>query len=290
MPATPLARDQVVFRRTNARKGRHISVTPANSATRHLSYGRIILDAEVPEAAFDAGGEEVGLVCFQRQRHGHRGRPGLHPRPLRRDVHSAGLARHRPHRRRRSTSRSSGRRSSTVPAAARPVRRRHRRPGPPLQDRRPLEFAHAEHAARQERRGRAPDGRRHVVGARATGRAGRRTSTRDLAEELYVYYDMPPEAFGIQMVYTDKIEPERIEMVRDGDVVIMPQGLPPERLDPGPPHLVPLGDGRRSRTRGSEVRRGQRPSRFRPGAVRAREGDDEPIARQFRLDGTRSRS
>jgi hypothetical protein len=61
---TSLDRGQVVFRKTNARKGRHIAVTPANSATRHLSYGRIRLDAEVPEVSFEAGGEEVGLVCF----------------------------------------------------------------------------------------------------------------------------------------------------------------------------------------------------------------------------------
>jgi 5-deoxy-glucuronate isomerase len=55
----------------------------------------------------------------------------------------------------------------------------------------------------------------------------------DLAEELYVYYDMPPEAFGIQMVYTDKMEPERVEMVRDGDVVIMPKGFHPNVSIPG---------------------------------------------------------
>ena len=57
----------------------------------------------------------------------------------------------------------------------------------------------------------------------------------DLAEELYVYYDMPPEAFGIQLVYTDKLEPERIEMVRDGDVVIMPKGFHPNVSIPGHP-------------------------------------------------------
>jgi 5-deoxy-D-glucuronate isomerase len=57
----------------------------------------------------------------------------------------------------------------------------------------------------------------------------------DLAEELYVYYGMPPEAFGIQLVYTDKLEPERIEMVRDGDVVIMPKGFHPNVAIPGHP-------------------------------------------------------
>lgn len=64
MSAPALDRDKVVFRRTNARTGRHVSVTPADSATRHLSYGRIVLDAEAPSATFEAGGEEVGFVCL----------------------------------------------------------------------------------------------------------------------------------------------------------------------------------------------------------------------------------
>ncbi|MCK7529244.1 MAG: 5-deoxy-glucuronate isomerase [Ignavibacteriales bacterium] len=100
----------------------------------------------------------------------------------------------------------------------------------------------------------------------------------DLAEELYVYYDMPPEAFGIQLVYTDKLEPERIEMVRDGDVVIMPQGLPPERRHPGAPDFVPLGDGGRPRARGPQVRRRERAPGLRAGAVGTREGTMSDIS------------
>jgi hypothetical protein len=35
---------RMVFRKTNAGAGGNISVTPANSTNRHLSYGRIILN------------------------------------------------------------------------------------------------------------------------------------------------------------------------------------------------------------------------------------------------------
>ena len=49
----------IVFRRTNAGRGRHVSVSPENSAMKHLSYGRIILDAEVPKISFETAGQEV---------------------------------------------------------------------------------------------------------------------------------------------------------------------------------------------------------------------------------------
>jgi 5-deoxy-glucuronate isomerase len=48
-----------------------------------------------------------------------------------------------------------------------------------------------------------------------------------LAEEAYLYIDMPEPAFGIQLVYTDKREPELATIVREGDVVLMPQGFIP---------------------------------------------------------------
>src|SRR5260370_41691104 len=54
----------IVFRKTNACKGRHVSVNPENSAMKHLSYGRIILDAELPNISFDTAGQEVGLICL----------------------------------------------------------------------------------------------------------------------------------------------------------------------------------------------------------------------------------
>lgn len=57
-PAVP-SFDDVVFRKTNQHLGRRISVTPANSTTRHLSYGRIILNQSQPSVRFRNDGQET---------------------------------------------------------------------------------------------------------------------------------------------------------------------------------------------------------------------------------------
>ena len=57
-------KDQLIFRHTNKQKGRHTSVTPANSAMKHLVYGRVILDHEVPSVTFSTGALESGLICL----------------------------------------------------------------------------------------------------------------------------------------------------------------------------------------------------------------------------------
>ena len=54
-----------------------------------------------------------------------------------------------------------------------------------------------------------------------------------LAEEAYLYIDMPAPAFGVQLVYTDPAEPELATIVREGDVVLMPQGYHPNVAAPG---------------------------------------------------------
>ncbi len=54
-----------------------------------------------------------------------------------------------------------------------------------------------------------------------------------LAEEAYLYIDMPAPAFGVQLVYTNPREPELATIVREGDVVLMPQGYHPNVAAPG---------------------------------------------------------
>jgi len=56
--------EQLIFRNTNGQKGRTISITPENSSMKHLVYGRIILDKEVPRASFATGKLESGLICL----------------------------------------------------------------------------------------------------------------------------------------------------------------------------------------------------------------------------------
>ena len=55
----------------------------------------------------------------------------------------------------------------------------------------------------------------------------------DLLEEAYLYIDMPKPGWGVQFVYTDAEEPELVEVVREGDVVLMPQGYHPNVAAPG---------------------------------------------------------
>jgi len=54
-----------------------------------------------------------------------------------------------------------------------------------------------------------------------------------MLEEAYLYIDMPAPAFGIQLVYTNPREPEVATIVREGDVVMMPQGYHPNVAAPG---------------------------------------------------------
>jgi 5-deoxy-glucuronate isomerase len=54
-----------------------------------------------------------------------------------------------------------------------------------------------------------------------------------MLEELYVYFDMPDPAFGIQLVYNNTQQPELVTVVRDGDAVLMPSGYHPNVSVPG---------------------------------------------------------
>src|SRR5690349_9178598 len=61
---TQASADRMVFRKTDAQVGRHISVTPQNSTNQHLSYGRIRLNAQAPSVSFANGREETGFLVL----------------------------------------------------------------------------------------------------------------------------------------------------------------------------------------------------------------------------------
>ena len=54
-----------------------------------------------------------------------------------------------------------------------------------------------------------------------------------LLEEAYLFIDMPAPSFGVQFVYTDPQKPELVQIVREGDCVLMPQGYHPNVAAPG---------------------------------------------------------
>jgi len=54
-----------------------------------------------------------------------------------------------------------------------------------------------------------------------------------MLEEIYVFVDMPKPSFGIQLIYTDEVTPAEVELVREGDAVLLPEGYHPNVAIPG---------------------------------------------------------
>lgn len=223
---------KLVFTGTASQRGRHISVTPANSAMRHLHYGRIRLDGQVSSATFETAGRETALLCMQGSCElvvdGAHHELGLHDAvyiPPRAAV--------------QVTTRSS---VDLVECAAE-VSGQY-----PLQV---IRYADIQKDPALKFKAGGPATSRDlniVIGNNV--RAGRllmgftRSASGNwtswpphehtaMLEELYVYFDMPPPAFGIQLVYTDPQSPELAAVVRDGDAVLMPAGYHPNVAAPG---------------------------------------------------------
>ena len=223
---------KLIFTGTASRRGRHISITPANSEMAHLHYGRIILDASEPRAAFSTEKRETALLAMRGACSvtvaGTRYDIGLHdaiyiPRSSAVVVETTGEV-------------------DLVECAAE------------VEGAYPLQIIrYAELATNPKLKFRA--------GGEATTRdlnivvgdnvqAGRILMgfTRSqhgnwtswpphehtkMLEEVYVYFDMPPPAFGIQLVYDNPDRPEFAAVVHDGDAVLMPSGYHPNVAAPG---------------------------------------------------------
>lgn len=55
----------------------------------------------------------------------------------------------------------------------------------------------------------------------------------DTKEEIYLYFDMPPPAFGIQLVYEDLDKPDYFGPVYNDDAVVIKRGYHPNVAIPG---------------------------------------------------------
>ncbi|HZB44125.1 MAG TPA: 5-deoxy-glucuronate isomerase [Pyrinomonadaceae bacterium] len=223
-----------VFRGTNRHKGRRLAVTPENSAMEHLAYGRIILDAEVPRAEFHTGRREVGLICLSGECEVRAGG----------ETHA--LARYDSIYLPRDTEvEITTERAVDLAECSAEVEQHY-----PLQV---VRYADVEgDGALSFKTGGAANTRRvnitlgknveagRILAGFTTSEPGHWTSWPPhehaaMLEELYVYYDMPAPAFGVQFVYTNPDEPECVAIVRDGDAVVMPKGFHPNVSVPGHP-------------------------------------------------------
>jgi 5-deoxy-glucuronate isomerase len=236
-----------IVRNTAAKKGRTRAVSPATTAARHLHYGRIILGASDPAERVDPGDHETGLVCLK-------GSATVTIAPSAHQRGTAGLQ-------------TGGSTYTLVPYDALYVPRDTAFdvvPGAagcdlaelsaPVAGRYPVQFVAFDDVKRDPglhfRTG-GPACERDVnlllaknveagrILAGVTFSApGNWTSWPPhehaaLLEEAYLYIDMPAPAFGVQLVYANAGEPELATIVREGDVVLMPQGYHPNVAAPG---------------------------------------------------------
>jgi 5-deoxy-glucuronate isomerase len=231
-----LAPNTCIIRNTASRHGRTHAVTPGTvAASRHLHYGRVILQAGDAPISIETGDRETGFV----------GLKGSAVATV--DGSSYTIDRYDalyvP--RDAKVSIASGQSGCDLAEISAPVSKRH-----PVQF---VRFADVQADPGLHFNAGGPSSRRDLnvlIGKNvAAGRImcgvtfsdpGNWTSWPPhehaaMLEEAYLYIDMPAPAFGIQLVYTNPREPEVATIVREGDVVMMPQGYHPNVAAPGGP-------------------------------------------------------
>jgi 5-deoxy-glucuronate isomerase len=226
----PIQARTCVVRDTGKRRGRNISVTPETTAARHLHFGRIVLEESDAPVTFSTGDRETGLLCLK----GHA--------TVEIDGARFALGRYDAvYVPRDSKVRISG--SCDFAEIAAPVEKRY-----PMQL---VRFADVQKDPSLHFHTGGPSSERDVnivIGKNvAAGRIlagvtfskpGNWTSWpphehSKMLEEAYLYIDMPHPAWGIQLVYNDPANPELVAVVREGDLVLMPQGYHPNVSAPG---------------------------------------------------------
>jgi 5-deoxy-glucuronate isomerase len=233
MTRQTIALETCVVRNTASRRGRTFAVEPGTTASRHLRYGRIILDKADQALAFNTGGLETGFI-------GMRGTATIGV-----DGTSYTLGRfdslYVP--RDSAITVAPGADLTDVAEIAAPVTRKHPvqfvsfssvqgNPG--------LHFEAGGPGARRELNvliGKNVEAGRIMAGV-TFSQPGNWTSWPPhehgaMLEEAYLYVEMPPPSFGVQLVYTNPNEPELATIVHEGDIVLMPAGYHPNVAAPG---------------------------------------------------------
>jgi 5-deoxy-glucuronate isomerase len=233
----PIQDDTCVVRNTGGRPGRHISVTPSTTSARHLHFGRIVLAASDAPITFSTEDRETGFICLKGTATIE---VAIGGKSVRHDL-SRYDALYVP--RGSNLKVQSGRDGGDLAEIAAPVSRQY-----PVQL---VRFADVQNDATLHFHTGGPASERDVniligknvnagriVAGVTFSRPGNWTSWpphehAHMLEEAYLYINMPDPGWGIQLVYNDPRKPELVAVVRDGDVVLMPQGYHPNVSAPG---------------------------------------------------------
>jgi len=204
---------KLIFTGTASRRGRYVSVTPANSEMAHLYYGRVILDAGTPRVAFATEARETALLSMRGACSitvdGTRTDIGLHdaiyiPRGSSVVVETTGEV---------DLVECAAEVSGTYPLQV--IRYAELSADPKLKFR-----AGGEATTRDLN---------IVIGDNV--KAGR--ILMGFTRSQHGNWTSWPPAFGIQLVYDNPERPEFAAVVHDGDAVLMPSGYHPNVAAPG---------------------------------------------------------
>jgi len=218
--------ERMIFRQTDRKPGRTTAVTPANSTMRHLCYGRILLGPAIPSVSFATGERETALLCLAGAAEARVGSERFQlgkydalyvPRDSQLEVATAAQA--------------------DIAEFSAEVANRY-----------PIQFVPyatvSKDPALSFRAGKPGDERQLNVVVGKNVEAGRLMlgftisqpgnwtswpphEHEKMLEEMYVFFDMPPPAFALQLVYRNTEYPESIVPVREGDAVLIPAGYHP---------------------------------------------------------------
>ena len=229
----PITPETCFVPKTHEGKGRRTAVAPGATAARYLHYGRITLAAGDEPLKFNSNDHEIGLICLKGNATVTAGGERFSL-----DQYDAVYV-----------SRDSeievgpGANGCDLAEVSAPVEKRY-----------PTKFVSYKEVRQNPKlhliAGKPPAERdlNVLIGANVeAGRimAGVTFSTpgnwtswpphehSKLLEEAYLFIDMPAPSFGVQFVYTDPEKPELVQVVREGDCVLMPQGYHPNVAAPG---------------------------------------------------------
>jgi 5-deoxy-glucuronate isomerase len=219
---------------TDLGKGRRIAVAPGSTAARYLHYGRITLEADDAPLSFENHEQETGLICLKGKA----------------TVASEGQA----FKLEQYDALYVPRDSQIEVRAAAPEGCDLAEVAAPVSTRYPLKFVAFKDVRENSKlhliAGKPPAERdlNVLIGANVDAgrimagvtfsRPGNWTSWPPhehsrMLEEAYLFIDMPSPSFGVQFVYTNPQAPELVQVVREGDCVLMPQGYHPNVAAPG---------------------------------------------------------
>jgi 5-deoxy-glucuronate isomerase len=229
----PITNATCVVRNTAGQRGRHWFVTPGATAARHLHYGRINLRAGDEALTFNTAGRETGLIALAGEAAIETGGATYRLTPYDALYLPRGV----------DVRVSPGSGGCDLAEVASPVERVHPVqfvPFKSVQNDPGLRFAAGSPGAKREVNillGKNVQAGRVMAGV-TFSEPGNWTSWPPhehavLAEEAYLYINMPPPSFGVQFVYTNPTDPELATIVREGDIVLMPQGYHPNVAAPG---------------------------------------------------------